>query len=245
MDILNLGDTRLNLKNFYKINNKYQEIKEEVDKFYNFLREANSKIDLSEIKSNCDYKETKDIYQRIQFCINDKSVLNELKEIMNEKKEKEYPQILGVHYFPDLLKIELLSDERKIKIDKILRDAYDKFYKRRELHYLGEDVLNSLIDVGILEKEYLLGCKCGSSECSYTILSDSELSGYKNYWEKELEDESNLTKEDDDKFNYGCIEIGCWNDIEEITSLEEFNNYENKKIQYKFIKKPNLELENI
>lgn len=244
--MINKDNNKLNLRKFYEINNKYTELKKAMDDYYQELIYKNNNLDLEEVESKCNYNEVKDIYNTIKYCVTDNNVTKELQNIMQKKKELEYPEILGVHYFPDLLKLDSISNERKIKIDKTLRDAYDSFSKRRELHYLGEDVLNNLIDIGILEREYLLSCNCNSFECSPTILSESKLNGYKDYWKKELENEDSLTDTDDDEFNYGCIEIDCWHDLsEEITSFEEFNNYPNKRIQYKFIKKPNLTLENL
>ena len=242
----NKNNEKLTLSKFYSLNKEYEELKEKLDTFYRELILKNSNIDLDEVEAKCSYKEVKEIHKMIRYRIEDSSIVNKIEDIMKNKKESEYPEILGVHYYPEILNIESLSDEFKIKLDKILRDAYDKFSKRRELHYLGEDVLNALIDEKILEKEYILRCSCDSIECSSKTLNETRLNEYKDYWKKSMEDEDLLSDEEDEEFNYGCIEIPCWNGNEfEIDSLEAFENYPHKQTMYRFLKVPNLELENL
>lgn len=237
---------KLNLDKFYEVNKEYEELKRKADEYYQKLKIMNSKLDLDEINEKCSYKEVKEIYDTIKYRVDDNDIIDRLKSIMKEKKETEYPEVLGVQYYPEIKEFNFLSEKFKVKLDKILREAYSKYARRRELHYLDKDVLDALINANILEKEYEIKCGCGSWECSSKIITETELNGYKEYWRKSTEDCDSVTDEEDEEFNYGCIEIPCWHDTpEEICSLEEFENYRYKKVEYKFIKAPNLELENL
>ena len=235
---------KLSLDRFYEVNNYYKELQSKANDFYKELKEMNNNLDLDEIRKKCTYQEVKDIYTTMKYCTSDKTIIDEVINIMNLKKEEEYPQILGVQYFPEILQFDFLNSKEQIQLDKVLREAFSNYSKRCELHHLGEEKLKALIDCGILEKVYVLSCGCGSFECSEVSIKQSELDGYINYWNVSMERET--TDEEDKEFHYGCIEIPCWNDTtDEITNLKEFEEYGYKRIRYSFKKDADLTLENL
>lgn len=234
--------TKLTLEKFYEANNHYKELQRKANDFYKELKEMNNNLDLNEVRKKCTYSEVKEIYDLMKYCTSDKSVVEEVSDIMASKKEEEYPEILGVHYFPEILELDFLSEKEQIQLDDTLRTAYSSYRKRLDLIHLEKDVLEALIEKGILEKEYLLSCGCSSMECSPVRISKTKLDKYIKYWEDSQERE--MSEDEDNELNYGCIEIPCFYDtIDEICSLEEFNDYSYKEIQYVFKKEPDLTLE--
>ena len=229
---------RLNLEKFYEINNHYKELQRKANDFYKELKDLNSKLDIEEVESKCSYLETKEILNIMKYCTEDKNIVEKVQEIMNKKKELEYPEINGVQYFKEINDFDL-SEDKKIELDKLLREAYSSYNKRVCLeNELDSKIIQKLLDLGILEKNYILSCGCYSMNCSQVRISETELQKYISVWNKSF-DEMN---EDDDEYSY--IEIPCFEEcIDEITSIEEFKEYGNKKIEYSFKKEPDLTLE--
>lgn len=234
---------KISLTKFYEINAQYKELERKVREYYKELKELNARIDLNEIEDNCSYAEVKQIYDTIKYSTADKSVVEKVINIMNNKKETEYPEVLKVHYFPEILKFDFLKEEDKIKLDRYLREAYRFYSKRREIKNFNKKTIEALIEAKIIEKEYMLYCTCGSSECSPKIIKESRLKEYEEYWKKEKNGE--ISEEDDTEFNYGSIVIPCIEGEEEITNSKDFTKYKFKQVSYSFIKEPDLYLEEL
>ena len=87
---------KIDLKRFYKINAHYKELQQKANEFYKELKELNSCIDLDEVKKDCSYNEVKEIYDIMKYCTSDKSVLEEIMEIMTSKKNEETTETYNI-----------------------------------------------------------------------------------------------------------------------------------------------------
>lgn len=231
--------SKVSIKQFYDYNNQYKELQRKANEFYKELKELNSNLDLEEVDKKCSYQEVKDIYTTMKYSTEDKKVLEEIESIMKRKKESEYPEINGVQYFKEINDFDFLNEKEKINLDKLLREAYSNYSKRIYLKNKVEDrIIEKLLEVGILSIDYILSCHCTCNDCSQVRISEQELEKYKEVWNK------NFYEISEEEEEYSFIEIPCFEEsVDEITSLEEFNNYSSKRIEYKFKKEPDLTLE--
>ena len=227
-----------------KLNNELKEIR--------MLREQiNNEIDLDEV-SKLNYSEIKNLFNDIKYYISE-DIRNEISEIMNNAKIKENPQIEGVHYFPILKEINCIPENLKKKIDTDLRkisirgrgnDMLLKLleeYKNKFDFY--EELKNELIKKKVIEPLYVFICKECGDEYDNDIIESETFESMKAYWEKSSNG-IETTEEEDDRCNYGYIEIAFECDSYEIGSLKEF--FENlTNIEYKMIMKPDLTLEKL
>ncbi len=237
---------KLSVKEILEANEYYRAKNEELNKIYKQTKEMNSLIDLDEVKKALNYKETKDLYEIICYSISDKEVEKELVKIMNNKKIKEYPQILDVHYYPEINEIELLTKEEKIKLDILIKDVSMKPRDKYRISELDNKLINSLCSKGILEKRYSFSCHCNSIECDTEYITEMRKKAFYNYHKFDYESATNEEiAEHEDKFNEGYFEVGCWNDGGyEVCSIEDFENNMGH-IDYKVIKEPDMTLDKI
>lgn len=192
---------------------------------------------------NLTYIEAKELYKLILNRNSNKERCEELKKIVENKKIKEYPQIKDVHYYPVINNIDFLNNEEKIKLDKLIKEAYNNRNKREELINIDTKIVEFLENNSILEKLYIFHCNCGSIECDDKIITQERFNKLKDYWKKEKE--GLTTNEEDEEMNYGCFETGCWNDGSiEICSLEDFNK-NLRRVEYKVKIKPDTTLDEI
>lgn len=226
-----------------KVNKRYEEEVQILNSFCNEVRKMNDNIDLEEVKNTLNYAEAKELYKLILSCNSNSDRCEELKTIVKDKKIKEYPQILDVHYYPVIKEIDFLTDDKTILLDKIIKGAYKNARKSRELSKMDFKVLKFLIDKEMIEKIYVFRCNCGSDECYDKEITQKHFDKLKDYWEKELKDET--THEEDAQMNYGCFSTGCWNDGDvEVSCLEDFNEHM-RFVKYKVIKEPDMTLDKI
>jgi hypothetical protein len=124
----------------------------------------------------------------------------EISDIIDRKKKEEYPELLGVHHYPEIKKIDFLSEEDKINLDNyIVSIGCSRYlYKGSNAWYtlskkwskdIQEKVLQFLVDEGIIKRMYKMEV-CHDS----LILSEEEINNYLKYFEmgkrkKELTDE--------------------------------------------------------
>lgn len=226
-------------------NELYEKERIKLDKLCSETRLINDSLDLEEVRKNLDYAKTKELYITLLCRINDKDKLNKLKNIMSNKKEEEYPEILKVHYYPIIKEIDFLSEENKIELDKILKECYGSGIQRSLLYSnLDKKVLNFLIENKVLEKEYIFHCNCDDEECYDKVITQDYFDKLKDYWNKEQQG-IETTHEEDEQLNYGCFSTDCWNDGNvEISSLDDFNK-NLRRVDCKFIQKPDMTLDDI
>lgn len=229
------------IKKIYEMEEKYQDKKQELEEFKKQVIQFNDRIDINEL-STFKHSEVKELYSKIRFlCSSNTS--EKIKSIIQTKKLEEYPEILGVHYYPIINSIEFLDEESKIKLDTLLKKACSIVSYREQLKDLDDKIIEFLMNNKIIEKQYIFRCNCGGFDCDDKIVSEEKFNKLKLYWEKELKDET--THEEDREMNYGCFETGCWNDGSiEICSLEDFEDNLNE-VRYIVKVKPDLTLDNI
>lgn len=231
------------IKEIKEANKHYDNEKEKLDELLKEVRTINSNIDLTDVKNNLNYEQTKELYKMIRYRSNDEKN-KELKEIMEIKKSLEYPEITGIHYYPIIKTIDFITEKEKIELDILIKDANKNRKVLRKIRDLDERVLNFLIDKDIIEKVYIFHCECESDECYDTEITQEQFDTFKDYWER-LKIEGGTTKEEDKYMNYGCFETGCWNDGNvEVSSLEEFNQHL-RYTDFRIKTKPDLTLDNI
>lgn len=226
-------------------NNHYKEEQKRINELYTKLTLISDELDLEEVKTTLNYLEIKDLYNLMLYCFNNKEIESSLHKIMEEKKIKEYPEILGVHYYPIIKDIDSISDEKKIDLDKMIKDAFSKYNVRVKLSkQIEPKILDFLIENKVLSKEYVFHCTCDGEDCYDEFVSQERFNKLKEYWSKESEGIETSHKEDRE-MDYGYIEIGCWNDGSlEIGCLDDFNTHL-RKVRYKVIQKPDMTLDNI
>lgn len=231
------------IEDILKANKKYEEELKKFEEIQKEIRNINNNINLDDVKLNMNYSEAKELYKLILSRSNNKDMIKNFKDILEDKKAEEYPEIKGVHYYPIIKEIDFLSEEEKIKLDILIKDASTKVSIRESLTDLDYRILDFLVNKKIIEKQYVFGCNCGSFECNEKIITEEKFNKLKQYWEK---DTQGLTTEEEDKeMCYGCIYVSCWHDSDiEISCLEEFE--ENLRYyRYSVKVKPDLTLDNI
>lgn len=113
----------------------------------------------------------------------------EISEIIDRKKKEEYPELLGVHHYPKIKKIDFLSEEDKISLDNyIVSIGCSRYlYKGSNAWYtltkkwnedIQEKVLQFLVDEGIIKRMYKMEV-CHDS----IILSEEEINNYLKYFD--------------------------------------------------------------
>ncbi|MDZ5607047.1 hypothetical protein U2I54_08040 [Bacillus pseudomycoides] len=91
-----------------------------------------------------------------------RSLAYDINQVTKQMKLEEFPQLLGVHRFPVLKKIDFMTEEKKIELDK----ALVRFRVGNYLPYLGrytdeKDKLEQfLLENGVVEKKYIVSCPC-------------------------------------------------------------------------------------
>lgn len=138
----------------------------------------------------------------------------EVDKIIEQKKNEEYPELLGVHHYPELKEIDFLSQEQLIELDNQLasnRGKNTSFSLKSDIHWdLHEKVYDFLVDKGILMKEIHLECGCGNREW----LSKSFDEKLKEQWIEDLK-----------KSNDECEPVGLLTEYEFFGYCEECEEY--------------------
>jgi len=120
---------------------------------------------------------------------------SEINDIIDNKKKQEYPELLGVHHYPDIKELDFISEEDKIKLDNFLVEWGFHSYLHKYTHKLRgisknwsdkiiDEMLDFLVSKQILKKYYKLYI-C----CDYLIISTDKINKYLKYFtlSKEIE----------------------------------------------------------
>ncbi|MGE7305777.1 hypothetical protein ACQKJG_18310 [Priestia megaterium] len=100
---------------------------------------------------------------------NIKTPMLRIPAMIQEKKEQEYPELLGVHRFPILKEIDFLSEETKVNLDSVLAKFREGNFITTTALYrvigyaqtaLVEKTLAFLLDKGYIAKNYHVLCPC-------------------------------------------------------------------------------------
>jgi len=226
-----------------KANQLYLEEEKRFNELQRVTKWQNSIIELGEVREKLSYAETKKLYSFMCRIGVEREVVDNLKNILEEKKAKEYPEVNEVKYYPATKEIDWLNEDQKVSLDKMLKESYNNFIKARDIELLEPRIIRFLMQNGIIERIYVFGCGCGRGDCSEKEITEKFLSKLKMYWLKQAK--GTTTKEEDMEMGYGYFEIDCWNDRDiEICSLEDFKNNV-RSVRYEVIKKPNLTFEEV
>ena len=210
------------------------------------IQNINTNLNLDDVKQ-LSYQEAKEIRKLLHYNICDQQIRIDLESIVQELKEKEYPQLKKAHYYPVINEMDFLNDEQKNKLDNLLSKLYGGYiytessdwYRLRFNKETTDKVFSFLHDKGIVEKSYIIKCDCGESDCNRKRISQARYDEFVNFHKSDKEE---MTWDDDCK---GYIEVGCWNGGDkEIYDLDTFMR-EVKLFAYKCIVKPDTSLENI
>lgn len=94
--------------------NKLDEIIIKYKEFNQYLHN----VDIEELNTYS-RKELMELHDSI-YKIEPAFVQTEIYKLIQKKKIEEYPQLLGVHHYPDISSIDFLAEEAKVKLDKYL-----------------------------------------------------------------------------------------------------------------------------
>lgn len=132
-----------------------------ISKYMEFSQYLES-IDVNAWKGQFSRKELQEFESSIRK-IKIRSLPYDISKLTDEMKKEEYPQLLGVHHFPLINKIEFLSEEQKIKLDEHLVKHQVGNYVNDLWGIVKDQKLQDLLfewllDKGVLEKKYAVMC---------------------------------------------------------------------------------------
>lgn len=227
------------VKEIFEKNKEYKDANNIALNLYKELKDISNEIDLEDVKK-LSYQEVKEFFKLIIYMSNDETTSN-VKEIMEAKKAELYPEILGVHYFKEIKEIDFISEEEKVKLDRLLSKRNIKI---DEINSLDEKVIKFLLEKKILEKIYIVSCgHYHNFDCQERVFTNERVEKLKAYWEKQSKG-IETSDEEDEELCYGCFELYCDYDRVEITNLEEFEEHL-YEIRYRLIKKPDRSLDDL
>ncbi len=234
---------------FYKkeneeINRFEQKIKENRKNLDIFVKDS---VDLNEVDKKYNYLEAKELINELGRFKYEENV----KKFLQIKKEREYPEILGVHYFSEIKEITWLSEEDKVELDKLLKSIYNKSprYYSWKLAEMDKETLNFLKYKKIIEKRYKFTCHCDyNDECEIVYITEDQKQKFYDYYSFDYNNATNEEREkhDDEWKENGYFDVGCWNDGGyEVCSIEEFEENVSDDVGYKVIKEPDMTLDRL
>ena len=172
---------------------------------------------------------------------------SEINDIIDNKKKQEYPELLGVHHYPEIKKLNCISEEDKIKLDNFLVGWRFGSYLHKYTHKLreisknwSEEIINEILEF-LVSKEILKKYYKFYICCDYIIIDEEKINKYLRSFElskiKELSDgeweEYNKLQQELNYVYDFCPE--CDNEIE-ITEKMIMDTINNPDYLYKIIK---------
>lgn len=130
---------------------------------------------------------------------NARYITSEINYIIQRKKNEEYPELLGVHHYPELKEIDFLTENQLIKLDNQLAQnggEHTSFSLKSEIAHwnLHEKIYAVLMEKGILIRKIYLQCTCDNGGSWLSKAFDEK---YKDQWVADLK-----------KSNEECEEVG-------------------------------------
>jgi len=175
------------------MNNYLQTIINKYTEFDTYLKEIN----INEFKQFT-REELTQFKNELPSCFSFRYLTSEINDIIEEKKLQEYPELLGVHHYPEIKELNCISEEDKIKLDNFLVEWRLHSYLHKYTHKLREmsknwsdkiinEILEFLVSKEILKKYYKFYI-C----CDYIIIDEEKINKYLRSFElskiKELSD---------------------------------------------------------
>jgi len=183
---------------------------------------------------------------------------SEINEIIEEKKLQEYPELLGVHHYPEIKELNFISEEDKIKLDDFLVEwgwnsylheytpKFRNIFKEYKLEIVNK-ILDFLVSKQILDKYYKMYI-C----CDYIIVDEEKINKYLRAFE--LNERIDLSEEEReehcelynrlDYLNFVDFCPECDNEVE-ITKELIMETVNNPSYLYKIIKQRDKTYDNV
>lgn len=217
-------------------------LKQIIQKYEEFNQFLNN-IDLTQLRklyTRAELNELEDTIRAVKL----RSLSYDISQMTKEMKQEEYPQLLGVHHFPVIKKIDFLSEEKKIELDKFL--VYFRvgeyvmgqgFYKVTKSREVIDKIYAFFAQNGIVEKQYFALCpSCRQSYIS-TVLNEEQ--------KKKIDDALLLDKDNAERYeilssllDYICQECDYSAEIDNLTQVDY-------KTSYRMIAKRDTSLDNV
>jgi len=97
------------------MNNYLQTIINKYNEFGTYLKEIN----INEFKQ-FSREELIEFKNELSSYFSFRYLTSEINDIIEDKKLQEYPELLGVHHYPEIKELDYISEEDKIKLDNFL-----------------------------------------------------------------------------------------------------------------------------
>jgi hypothetical protein len=231
-------------KELQEIINKYKEFKEYLLGFDDATFKNASREELTEF--------VRELRNHNSF----RYLTSDVDKIIGEKKVKEYPELLGVHNYPEIKELTCISEEDKVTLDSYLVSLGFRSYLHKYSHAWGEvsgkwsdevetEVFKFLVDREIIELLY----RVELCHMSFTI-SKEQLANYFKYFE--LEEKKGKTEDEWDEYYelQGDLELPscCFECDEEAEMTKDFLVQAQNSpgcYVYKVLKERNTALDNV
>lgn len=187
-------------------------------------------VEFEEYLQTVDLNELRKIYSRHEltefrkqlYGVKLRSIAYEVGQMIDEMKKEEYPELLGVHHYPILRKIDFLSEDEKKKLDDFLLAIRPNNYVTGLWRVAGSEkskqIEQFLIDNNVVEEKHFALCP----NCWDEHISSSLTNKQREQLEAILAD-----KEDEDRYEklagillYGCGECHEEFDFDELNQLQ-------------------------
>ena len=224
------------------MNNYLQTIINKYNEFDTYLKEIN----IEEFKQFT-REEISEFTKILPSYFSFRYLVSEINDIVDNKKKQEYPELLGVHHYPEIKELDYISEDDKIKLDNFLVEWGFHSYLHKYTHKFREisknwtdkivdEILELLTSKQILEKYYKLYI-C----CDYIIIDKEKINKYLRYFElSEKKRLSDKEGEELDKLNCRLefLTLFCSECDEQIEITEEIimDTINNPDCLYKIIK---------
>lgn len=133
-------------------------IKEIIKKYEEFSTYLDS-IDFDELTKNWTRQQLLEMEETLSS-IKLRSLSYEISKLADKKKLEEYPQLLGVHHYPEINEIDFLSEKKKIELDNYLAMMFKGSYVYNLWRFTTdtERLQNTLVEKGVFEEVYFITC---------------------------------------------------------------------------------------
>lgn len=180
-----------------------------LNKFKEFNTYLNG-INLEQMSQSYSRKELEEFANSLRS-IELRSLTYDLSKLTKAMKLKEFPELKGVHHYPELRKIDFLSEDEKVKLDNHLvrfrvGNMIAQFYEVTYDEGKVQKIIEFLLECGIVEQEFYVMCpRCGIEQISDRLTDDDKARLDRAIADKEQDNREEIL---DEYINYYCEECG-------------------------------------
>lgn len=208
-------------------------IKQKYQEFNAFVES----IDLGELETNYSRKELEEFKKELSE-LKPRSLTYEIGQLTQKMKEAEFPQLLGVHHFPILNKINFLTVEQKIELDKFLLKHRVGNFVSGLWHITRNEKVRKQLEEWLLENEVTEkthvvlcpGCYDGHNSKMLVEKEKTELENMFEKFKSTLDYELQEELETKYGLSYGCMECDGIYEIENLKKLD-FKSFNRMKMK--------------